>query len=135
MLTMAQVQVLKHVCDFTHIIRFFGLTKDPQSQRPCMVMQYCANGSLAAYLKNHFSSLDWPNGKMRLSQEIASGLQFLHVAGYFHRDLHSHNILIDERHTALLTDFGLSQSAQETTKTTGPVIGMLPYVAPERLKN
>ncbi|CAG8545474.1 13218_t:CDS:2 [Ambispora leptoticha] len=50
-----------------------------------------------------------------------------------HRDLHSGNILLKEQYEAYITDLGLSISFDE--KQDGQIHGVLPYLAPEVLKD
>lgn len=54
-----------------------------------------------------------------------------------HGDLHSGNILIDATGKALITDFGLSKlkDTKNQTASVSVLAGLLPYIAPEKLKN
>ncbi|CAI2166300.1 12510_t:CDS:2, partial [Funneliformis geosporum] len=51
--------------------------------------------------------LTW-NEKNLLALQIANGLNYLHIEGVLHRDLHSKNIVIHED-KAKITDFGISK--------------------------
>lgn len=95
-------------------------------------MKYCSNGNLCQYLEKNHDILAWSE-RYRLSIEIAQGLEFLHKAGFHHRDLHSGNILLDDKRTALLCDFGLSKSSNRSqTSDIAATIGVASFLAPER---
>ena len=72
---------------------------------------------------------------VRLTTEVASGLDALHEKGVVHRDIKTSNILINEHGTALLTDFGLAKGRAYTALTKpGQVLGTLDYLAPELIR-
>jgi serine/threonine protein kinase len=72
---------------------------------------------------------------VRVTTEVASGLDALHEACVVHRDIKSSNILIDESGKALLTDFGLAKGRAYTALTRpGQVLGTLDYLAPELIR-
>ncbi|KAF0531744.1 kinase-like protein [Gigaspora margarita] len=94
-----------------------------------MILQYANKGNLRQYLESNFKSLQWDN-KLRIAREIVSGLMFLHNENIIHRDLHSKNILIHDDQPQI-TDFGLSQQINETSKTSNSVLnGMDQYIEP-----
>ncbi|WP_298446523.1 serine/threonine-protein kinase [Gordonia sp. (in: high G+C Gram-positive bacteria)] len=65
--------------------------------------------------------------------QIAGALDSAHDAGLTHRDVKPENILLDKGGFAYLVDFGLVQSAGQTSLTaTGAAIGSFNYMAPER---
>ncbi|RIB27327.1 kinase-like domain-containing protein [Gigaspora rosea] len=96
-----------------HIIRFFGITQDPKTETYYMVLQFANNGDLRSYLHNHFSELDWPT-KIRMAEEISSGVNYLHSSDIVHRDLHDKNLLVHDNRI-LITDFGLAKSLRNNT--------------------
>lgn len=55
----------------------------------------------------------------RLIQQITSALAAIHRAGVVHRDLKPHNILVTAEGKALVTDFGVVQSAREDISHSG----------------
>ncbi|KAG0333893.1 hypothetical protein BG000_008791 [Podila horticola] len=97
-----------------------------------MVMKHCTNGNLVSFLEKNHSNLTWSE-RYRLSIEVAKGLEFLHKSGFHHRDLHSGNILLDDKRTAMICDFGLSRSSNKSRTTDlAAAVGVASFLAPER---
>jgi serine/threonine protein kinase len=72
---------------------------------------------------------------IRVCAEVASGLDALHEAQLFHRDVKPANILLDESETAYITDFGLAKDTQGSLLTRpGQTLGSLDYMAPEQIR-
>jgi serine/threonine protein kinase len=75
--------------------------------------------------------------KVRLAQDIAEGMEFLHARGLIHRDLKSVNVLLhvnDFEISAKVCDFGLSRALDTAHKMTGNV-GTVAWIAPEVFQN
>src|SRR5256885_15345109 len=72
-----------------------------------------------------------PHEAARLVSQIAAALDAAHEAGVIHCDVKPANVIVDERGTAKLTDFGIARAAR------GPreheLIGTARYIAPERV--
>ncbi|MFI5459937.1 MAG: WD40 repeat domain-containing serine/threonine-protein kinase [Isosphaerales bacterium] len=68
--------------------------------------------------------------------QAARALAHAHERGILHRDVKPSNLVLDNRGTVLLTDFGLADPVgpgQAEITATGDVVGTLRYLAPERL--
>jgi serine/threonine-protein kinase len=72
---------------------------------------------------------------LRLTAEVASGLDALHAHDIVHRDVKPSNIMLDASGRAALTDFGLAKGPAYTVLTKpGQVMGTLAYLAPELIR-
>lgn len=113
-----------------NVVPMFGLCNQPQLG---IVMEYAARGSLFNELHSN-KDLNW-NFRIRATQGIAKGLQYLHGKNIMHRDLKTANVLVSETGDTKLTDFGLAVVKQETTTSTAQsvpqAVGTLPWMAPE----
>ncbi|KMZ59961.1 putative Kinase [Zostera marina] len=107
-----------------------------ESAVPTLVYEYIANGTLSEHLHSpdNPSSLGWDD-RLRIASEVASAIVYLLSASsntIFHRDLKSANILLDEKLTAKLSDFGASKSiSSDQTHITATVQGTIGYLDPE----
>ncbi|KAG0372595.1 hypothetical protein BGX24_012831 [Mortierella sp. AD032] len=128
-----EVQIHRAVQDFENVVKFFGVTRMRGNGDYGMVLQFAGRGSLRDYLSKHYDKLDWTK-KLRLARDVASGINFIHLENICHHDLHSRNVLIDDKGRALITDFGLSRYLNKDHSNNG-VRGVVPYISPERLKN
>ncbi|KAG0318913.1 hypothetical protein BGZ97_003145 [Linnemannia gamsii] len=127
-----ELEILTRVHDYDFIVPFYGVATDPTTQVKCIVMKHCSNGNLCTFLEKNHSTLSW-NERYRLSIEITKGLEFLHKSGFHHRDLHSGNILLDDKRTAMICDFGLSRSSTKAqTADIVAAVGVASFLAPER---
>ncbi|GJJ70951.1 hypothetical protein EMPS_03301 [Entomortierella parvispora] len=127
-----ELEILKRVHDYDFIVPFYGVTTDPRTNVKCMVMKHCTNGNLCTFLEKNHCNLTWSE-RYRLSIEITKGLEFLHKSGFHHRDLHSGNILLDDKRTAMICDFGLSRSSsKDQTSDIAATVGVASFLAPER---
>ncbi|RUS32146.1 kinase-like domain-containing protein [Jimgerdemannia flammicorona] len=150
-----EVMLHTRVHDGDYIVKFHGVTKDPEGTLG-MVMKYAHNGNLREYITSHGSVMSWYD-RLRLAQQIATGLSFIHRERIFHRDFHSYwsnarlaqndfiistpsssiqgNILIDLNGAPMITDFGLSRTESVAlSEQSMTVYGIVAYTAPERLR-
>lgn len=94
----------------------------------CFVMEYVPRGTLSQIIRN---SGPLPENKAKVvSAQLAHALNFVHSAGYLHRDISSSNVLLDSRGNSRLIDFGLCQLGLEARNR----CGSLAYMAPEVLR-
>ncbi|UZO01449.1 uncharacterized protein OCT59_012548 [Rhizophagus irregularis] len=117
-------------------IRCLGITKDPKTNNFIMVMDL-ERCSLRQHLNNNFISMNWA-GKLHSLRLIAIILKDIHKRGLIHKNFHCGNILIDYDEI-YITDLGLCQpanvkSSQNTQNSNKKIYGVLPYVAPEVLR-
>jgi eukaryotic-like serine/threonine-protein kinase len=67
--------------------------------------------------------------------QIGAGLEAAHHAGVIHRDLKPSNVLVGERGTIKIIDFGLATTAVADGLTaTGAILGTPHYMAPEQVR-
>ncbi|CAG8574196.1 15490_t:CDS:1, partial [Racocetra fulgida] len=79
-----------------HVIRYFGLSKNPATNNYIIVMEYANQGNLHKYLVNNYITLTWEK-KLEILNFIISGLQQIHMKGLVHGALHSGNLLVKQQ--------------------------------------
>ncbi|PKY58207.1 kinase-like protein [Rhizophagus irregularis] len=112
---------------FEHIIKYYGISQDPNTKDHMIIMQYADGGNLYEYLQYNFINITWED-KLTIILEISRGVDCIHKEKFIHRDLHSGNILLanDKWH---IGDLGLSRPANITSNN--EMYGVIPYIAPE----
>eukprot|EP01102_Stenamoeba_stenopodia_P002402 TRINITY_DN12221_c0_g1_i1.p1 TRINITY_DN12221_c0_g1~~TRINITY_DN12221_c0_g1_i1.p1 ORF type:complete len:853 (-),score=167.69 TRINITY_DN12221_c0_g1_i1:79-2637(-) len=121
---MSELQLLKEL-KHPNIVQYIALIETREHVN--FVLEYIEGGSLEALLKKF--------GRMpetlivRYTQQILSGLQYLHSRNVIHRDIKCGNILITKDGTVKLADFGI---ATKLSSDAGPDAAGSPYwMAPE----
>jgi eukaryotic-like serine/threonine-protein kinase len=70
----------------------------------------------------------------RIGLQAADALAYAHAEGVLHRDIKPANLLLDDRGTVWVTDFGVAKMADDPHHTRpGELVGTLYYLPPERL--
>jgi len=72
----------------------------------------------------------------RVGADIASGLAHAHDRGIVHRDVKPRNVLLDDRGSPKLADFGIARALDGTTShnRAGSYLGTAAYSSPEQLR-
>jgi serine/threonine-protein kinase len=102
---------------------------------PWAAQVFISGGSLEERL-DKWGALDM-HQVIAICKPVAGGLDVLHENGLIHRDLKPGNILIDERGTPFIADFGLAKDhTHEGTVLTRPgqALGSMDYMAPEQIR-
>ncbi|MDR1555700.1 MAG: serine/threonine protein kinase [Tannerellaceae bacterium] len=108
---------------------------DEEERRPYLIMPYCKFGSVSKMIGQMDEDMAW-----RFLHDVASGLNYLHSQepAVIHQDIKPDNIMMDENHNFLITDFGISVKVRHTLrrsmnlKDSPTNSGTLSYMGPER---
>ena len=73
-----------------------------------LLTEFCPEKSLYEILHVKKQNMEFKD-KVRVLKEVAETLLFYHQSGVVHRDLKTHNILIDKNSSVKLCDFGLAR--------------------------
>jgi serum/glucocorticoid-regulated kinase 2 len=123
---------LRHPC----LIPLYGFSRQTES---ALAMKYMENGSLHDVMfgvKGGDRPAFWnPTGIAIIICGIVFGMEFIHLAGFVHRDLKPTNLLIDEVGRCRIGDLGSAKFIMETHRWTGGVVGTIQYAAPELYDN
>jgi serine/threonine protein kinase len=100
-------------------------------------MSYAKKGSLRKNLSD-IIKFKWQD-KLRLLKKIILGLKVIHESNLTHGDFHDGNILISDDYNELFViDLGLCKpisDLQDSDEKVNEIYGVLPYMAPEILRN
>ena len=117
--------------DDPHVCSMYAI-EDTEDGGICLVMAYCAGGTLRDRLRGPLLPL---TEAVRIATEIASGLACAHRSGIVHRDLKPANIGFADRDVAKILDFGVAaRTIGHATAGDPTLAGTLPYMAPEVLR-
>jgi serine/threonine protein kinase len=115
------------------VVKFYGITQDPDTKNYIIVMNFVENGSLRKFLDESYRKLNWYD-KLNCLWIIAYGLNLIHRNELIHRDFHIGNILYEGCKRVYITDMGLCKPADYNASENAKIYGNLPYMAPEILR-
>ncbi|RGB27950.1 kinase-like domain-containing protein [Rhizophagus diaphanus] len=113
------------------IIYFYGFTKDPDTLKYMVVMDYANKGNLRGNLTRIIKS-GW-NKKLYMLFGIISGLNDIHKQNLIHCDFHDGNILNHNESKVYISDLGLCKPVKSFLKKYD-IYGVVPFMAPEVLR-
>lgn len=123
------LQKLRH----PRLVSFLGCCNRPP--HVLMLIEYMEGGSLHGLL---FGKGRKPLAlvmKLRMAQQVAEGLTYLHEISIVHRDLKTMNIVLDKDLNCKICDFGLTLTLDSTHLTVRSLQGSPRYMAPEQFES
>src|SRR6266542_1497885 len=118
---------------FFYLNKYYGITKNPNTNDFVIIMKYYELGSLKDYMAKNFYNVKW-NDKLKILSHIIEGLGHIHDQKIIQRDFHSGNILYENQFDIVISDLGISKSSIESTNDDNEIYGIIPYMAPEILQ-
>jgi hypothetical protein len=127
--TAARLSGHPHVVSI-HDIGMAAVTGEEGGERPFIVMEYLAGGTVADAVRHK----EVDRGLvLRWLGETASALDFAHAKGVVHRDIKPGNLLLDREQLLYVADFGIARLCTEETITQADqVLGTAAYISPEQ---
>ena len=118
------MKTLKH----KHIVELYDVIYD--EYYAYLIMEYSHCGDLANYLKGRPLKEKFAQ---KFSQQLASAMKYLIERNIIHRDIKPQNILVFNKNTIKLTDFGFARYFDKTTMVE-TLCGSPLYMSPEIIK-
>ncbi|XP_057776756.1 G-type lectin S-receptor-like serine/threonine-protein kinase LECRK1 [Salvia miltiorrhiza] len=119
-----------------NLVQLLGYCDEGQNR--LLVYEFMSNGSLATFLFENSPKPNWYT-RVQIAFAVARGLCYLHEecsTQIIHCDIKPQNVLLDDAHTAKISDFGLAKLMRaDQTRTTTGIRGTRGYVAPEWFRN
>lgn len=100
---------------------------------PYIVMEYIGGTDLKEYINRHHPIAH--QTVVLIMDKILSAISYAHSQGVIHRDIKPYNILIDEKGTVKITDFGIALALSQNSLTqTNSLLGSVHYISPEQAR-
>ncbi|HEX3877236.1 MAG TPA: protein kinase, partial [Bryobacteraceae bacterium] len=113
-----------------NIISIYDFGED-EKHHPFMVMEFLRGEDLRHAIKNgHTGDL---RNKLRLSQQVARALEYIHTQKIVHRDIKPENVHVTTNGVVKLMDFGIAKTEGLAMTRAGYVLGTPYYMAPEQV--
>ena len=111
-----------------HVVQIYAVGE--HQGQPFFVMEYIDGESLGGRLKRERMSV---REARKVLMQAASGLQSAHEQGLIHRDIKPGNLMLTQKGSVKVTDFGiaLAEGTGERLTGTGGIIGTPGYLSPE----
>lgn len=100
-----------------------------------IVTEYMPNGTLRNILSSTSGKALSGEEKLKIAFGVVRGMMSLHRQDIIHRDLKSHNILLDAENLPKICDFGISRQCDANAREVTRGIGSTAWMAPERFQN
>ncbi|XP_068733307.1 fibroblast growth factor receptor 3-like [Montipora capricornis] len=135
---LSELEVMKTLKPHAHVIKLMGCVT--QSEPLFVLIEYVPYGDLLGYLRKsrglHDTYYKDPDIKpqtnltsqqlMKFAWQIADGMKYLSSRSIIHRDLAARNVLVGERETCKVTDFGMARDVQQENIYERKTKGRLP---------
>lgn len=117
--------------DHTNIVTLFRSGYTDPGNKPYLVMEYLAGGSLQDHLDTE-GPVPWGEA-IELILPVADALGYSHSAGIVHKDVKPANILVSPTGIVKLSDFGIAAITEATV--TSQIAFSLAYTPPETFES
>lgn len=122
---MQEMEIMKTL-DHLNVIRMHEIIDDEEDQNLFIVLDYAAKGELLrfneekGYFFNPLLNIDAEGVEKNLDdpayekyirkvmRDLVNGLEYVHSQGIIHRDLKPENLLVDDKETVKIADFGVA---------------------------
>ncbi|XP_068685550.1 uncharacterized protein [Montipora foliosa] len=135
---LSELEVMKTLKPHPHVIKLIGCVT--QSEPLLVLIEYVPFGDLLGYLRKsrglHDTYYKDPDIKpqtsltsqqlMKFAWQIADGMKYLSSRSIIHRDLAARNVLVGERETSKVTDFGMARDVRQENIYERKTKGRLP---------
>merc|ERR1712113_743396 len=116
-----------------NIVQLMGLCIETDDMY--IVTEFISGGDLRSKLKDQDTEMDWTR-RVSVARDVALAMNYLHSKKIIHRDLKSHNLLVDQNWRVKVCDFGLARSAPEDEDSGRgnnlmTIVGTNEWMAPE----
>ncbi|KAM3378175.1 mitogen-activated protein kinase kinase kinase ANP1 [Capsicum galapagoense] len=126
-----EVKLLKNL-SHPHIVRYLGIVREEDTLN--ILLEFVPGGSISSLLSKFGS---FPEPVIRTyTKQLLLGLDYLHKNGIMHRDIKGANILVDNKGSIKLADFGASKKVVELATVSGAksMKGTPYWMAPEVIR-